>query len=184
MINFEINLIFLIRPFFLHGQKSNTKIWIFWERRELIGWNKKQFSLLLKGFHWSKYSNFFGRGESDFKFHKLNQKGTEKNVTDVIFLWIFQFFPNSYFQELFWMSKGDAAYNDCSRNLRKIKGKHPWRSTLWIYWLKGCNFNDERPSGILQGWTPSSSTWRVNPPLDITHHLNLILIIPPLMISL
>ena len=36
-IIFEINLIFRIKPFFLHAPKVETKIWISWERKELYG---------------------------------------------------------------------------------------------------------------------------------------------------
>ena len=50
VMNFEINLIFLIKPFFLHKQKIVTKTKISWERKELLRWNKKHFSSLLKGF--------------------------------------------------------------------------------------------------------------------------------------
>ena len=35
VINFEINLIFLIKPFFLCDQKVKIKIWISWERKGL-----------------------------------------------------------------------------------------------------------------------------------------------------
>ena len=45
IMNFEINLIFLIKLFFLHDQKVKTKILISWGPKELLRW---------KGFHWSK----------------------------------------------------------------------------------------------------------------------------------
>ena len=51
-IIFEINFIFLSKPFFLHDQKVRKKK--SWERKELLRSNKKHFSSLLKGFHWSK----------------------------------------------------------------------------------------------------------------------------------
>ena len=35
--------------FSLHVQKVKTKIWISWERRELLGWNKKTFFIIFKG---------------------------------------------------------------------------------------------------------------------------------------
>ena len=35
-MNFEINLMFLIKPFFLHGQKVMTKTFIFREQKELL----------------------------------------------------------------------------------------------------------------------------------------------------
>ena len=50
--------ILLIKPFFLHDHKVKTKLWISWVQKELLRWNKKHFSSLLKGFHW-KY--FFGK---------------------------------------------------------------------------------------------------------------------------
>ena len=34
----------------LHDRKFKTKIWISWERKELLRWNKKHFSSLLKCF--------------------------------------------------------------------------------------------------------------------------------------
>ena len=49
-MNFEVNLMFLIKLFFLHNQKVMTKIEISWERKELLRWNKKHFSSILKGF--------------------------------------------------------------------------------------------------------------------------------------
>ena len=50
-MNCEINLLFLIKPFFLRDQKAMVKTEIFWERKELLRWNKKLSSLLLKSFH-------------------------------------------------------------------------------------------------------------------------------------
>ena len=47
-MDFEINLIFLIEPFFLHDQISS------WEQKELLRWNKKHFWSFLKGFQLSK----------------------------------------------------------------------------------------------------------------------------------
>ena len=67
-MSFEINLIFLIKPLFLHDQKVKTKIYVSWERRKLLRWNKKYFSLFLKGFNLSKKNNFFfGNWEFVFK---------------------------------------------------------------------------------------------------------------------
>ena len=43
VMNFEVNLIFLIKPFFLHGKKVVTRIYIARERKELLRWNKKHF---------------------------------------------------------------------------------------------------------------------------------------------
>ena len=54
IINFEINLIFQIRSFFLHDQKVKTKIQTSWEWKELLRWGKNHFSFL-QGFHGNKY---------------------------------------------------------------------------------------------------------------------------------
>ena len=54
VMDFEINLFFLIEPFFLHDQKVMTKTLISQERKEPLGWNKKHFSSFLKGFQLSK----------------------------------------------------------------------------------------------------------------------------------
>ena len=50
VMDFGINLIFLIEPFFLNDQKVMTKTLISWERKELLRWNKEYFSSFLKGF--------------------------------------------------------------------------------------------------------------------------------------
>ena len=39
VMGFEINLIFLIEPFFLHDQKVVTKTWISWEQKKLLRWS-------------------------------------------------------------------------------------------------------------------------------------------------
>ena len=44
VMNSEVKPIFLIMLFFLHEQKVVTKTEIFWERKELLRWNKKHFS--------------------------------------------------------------------------------------------------------------------------------------------
>ena len=59
VLNFEVSLIFLIKPFFRHDQKVVTKTSISWERKELLRWNKKHFSSFLKGFQSSKQHQFF-----------------------------------------------------------------------------------------------------------------------------
>ena len=48
-------------------RKVKTKVKISWEQKEFLRWNKKHFSSLLKGYHWSKYKKNFGRWEPDFK---------------------------------------------------------------------------------------------------------------------
>ena len=42
---------------FLHNQNVGTKIKVSQERIELSKWNKKHFSLFLKGFHWIESPN-------------------------------------------------------------------------------------------------------------------------------
>ena len=49
--NFEINLIFLINPIFLHAQKVKTKKLNFLRTKRAFNVNKKFFSLFLKGYH-------------------------------------------------------------------------------------------------------------------------------------
>ena len=61
VIYFEINLIFLIKPFFLTDQKVKTKIQISWEWNELLTWAKKHLSFL-KGFYLSKQNKLFCKG--------------------------------------------------------------------------------------------------------------------------
>ena len=48
VIAIEINLIFLIKLFFLLDQKFMIKTWIFWERKEPLRWNKKSFFIIFK----------------------------------------------------------------------------------------------------------------------------------------
>ena len=72
-MTFEVNLIFLIKPFFLHYQKVMTKTLISWEREELLKRNENRFPSLLKGFQWSKqHTIFFKRWKSNFKDGKSN----------------------------------------------------------------------------------------------------------------
>ena len=44
---------------FLHNQKDRTKMWISQERKKLLTWNKKWFSLFLKGFPLCKIKLFW-----------------------------------------------------------------------------------------------------------------------------
>ena len=62
-MNFEIN-IFLIKPFFQHGQKVMGKTLISWEQQNLLRWNKKHDSSFLKGFQIIKIALILLRGES------------------------------------------------------------------------------------------------------------------------
>ena len=54
LMNFEFNLFFPIKAFFLFDQNVVTKTEISWEWKELLKWNKKHFSSFLKGFQSSK----------------------------------------------------------------------------------------------------------------------------------
>ena len=56
--NFGVNLIFIIKLFFLHDQKVVTKTKITWEPKEFLTWNKKYFSSFLKGSQSSKKYKF------------------------------------------------------------------------------------------------------------------------------
>ena len=53
LINLEINLIFLIKPFLFMTKKSRQKF-KYIENEELLRWNKEHFSLFLKGFELPK----------------------------------------------------------------------------------------------------------------------------------
>ena len=44
VMNFKVNIIFLIKQFFLHDQKVVTKTKIFGEQTELVRWKKEHFS--------------------------------------------------------------------------------------------------------------------------------------------
>ena len=91
----EINLIFLIEPFFLHDQKVMTKTWIPWERKELLRWNKKSISHhFLRAIIEANIYFFFlggGRWVSDFK-ETISQRWILRNdqlaiTSDRNFLW-------------------------------------------------------------------------------------------------
>ena len=42
----------------MHDQKVIIKVWISWEWKELLGWNRKHSSSFLKGFQWKKVTVF------------------------------------------------------------------------------------------------------------------------------
>ena len=54
IINFEINLIFLFKPFSYMTKKSQGKNLQIWEQKELSKWSEKHFSSFLKAFHRSR----------------------------------------------------------------------------------------------------------------------------------
>ena len=54
VLNFEVNLVFLIKLFFLHDENVVTKTQISWERKKLLRRNKKYFSSFWKDFQSSK----------------------------------------------------------------------------------------------------------------------------------
>ena len=68
VMNFEVNLIFLFKLFFLHDHNIVIKSKISLEWKKLLRRNKKHFSSFLKGFQSSKITYFFGRWESDFNY--------------------------------------------------------------------------------------------------------------------
>ena len=55
-LNFEINLNFLIKPFFA-WRKSEDKLYVSWEREELLRWNKKHFSSFWNSFQMPKIAS-------------------------------------------------------------------------------------------------------------------------------
>ena len=72
VMNFDANLIFLIKPVFLHDQKVVIKTLVPWERKELLRWNKNLQSIFhhfQKAFNQANNTNFSGRWESDFKIY-------------------------------------------------------------------------------------------------------------------
>ena len=58
VINFETNLIFLIKPFFFMTKKSRQKF-KYLRKKAILRWNKKHFSLFLKGFQLPKIVSDF-----------------------------------------------------------------------------------------------------------------------------
>ena len=72
IINFNINLIFLIKPLFLHDQKVKTKIQISWERKEFLRRNKKHL-FSQKAFIEANKITFFRGWKPDFNKIKINK---------------------------------------------------------------------------------------------------------------
>ena len=62
-MNFEINLIFLIKPFFLHEQTVMIKTNISWEWRELLIWKKKKIFFIVKELSMKQITQVFLEGE-------------------------------------------------------------------------------------------------------------------------
>ena len=56
VMDFEINLIFLIELFFLHDQKVMTKALISWEQKEILRWNKSIFHHFQRASSYQKLS--------------------------------------------------------------------------------------------------------------------------------
>ena len=63
VMNFEINLTFLIKPFFLHDQKVMIKL-DYLQQKELLRWNKKHFFIIFKGLSMKQITQIFLEGES------------------------------------------------------------------------------------------------------------------------
>ena len=53
-MDFEINLIFLIKPFCYMTKKSRQKFKYLENEKSFLRWNKKHFSSFLKGFQMTK----------------------------------------------------------------------------------------------------------------------------------
>ena len=64
VMNFDDNLIFLIKLFSLHDQKVVTKTKIFWKQKELLRWNKNAFLVIFKGLSVKLITQFFLEGKN------------------------------------------------------------------------------------------------------------------------
>ena len=100
-MNFEVNLIFLIKPFFLHDSKVMTKTWLSWGPKELLRWNKKYFSSFLKGIQWSKSCKIFWKVRARlYLLHKKHPKikfWIEKQFHH--FYWCIDVYTNQQFNQ-------------------------------------------------------------------------------------
>ena len=64
VMNFEVNLIFLIKLSFLHNQNVVTKDLISWEQKKLLRQNKKTFFIIFKWLSIKQITQRFLEGES------------------------------------------------------------------------------------------------------------------------
>ena len=105
VMNFEVNLIFLLKLFFLHDQNVVTKTLISWERKKLLRQNKKHFLSFLKVFNQANDTNISGMWESDFKLIFQKQPSRPRNMYTehwrklsnlIAFLEIVSFLNNSH----------------------------------------------------------------------------------------
>ena len=98
-MSFAVNLIFLLKLFFLYDQKAMTKTLISLDQKEPLRWNKKCFSPFSKGIQKeANNANFFGRWESDFKVILNNlflKKYFQARVLEII--------SNKHTQNLFFL---------------------------------------------------------------------------------
>ena len=89
VINFETNLIFVIKAFFYMAQKSRQKSW---DRKELLMWrSKRYFPLFLRGFQFPSFSQTW---ECVFKsniiqvksrtFKNYQHKKTDKQLLEIL----------------------------------------------------------------------------------------------------
>ena len=63
-MNFELNLIFLIKRIFLHEQNIRDKNLKILKKKELLRWNKKRFFIISKGLLINQITQIFLEGES------------------------------------------------------------------------------------------------------------------------
>ena len=68
-MKFEINIIFLIKPFFNMTNKSRQKFKYLENEKSFQDEIKKHFSSFLNGFQWRKQENIFLEGESPTLIH-------------------------------------------------------------------------------------------------------------------
>ena len=99
----------------LPDQKVQTKLWISWERKKLLKWNKKHFSSFLKDFQLPNFvSHLRGKWSNKCLFVR-RQPGPIKSVLLVITGWLFGWLVgNTVFSEtalrvflIFCMKLGD-----------------------------------------------------------------------------
>ena len=69
---FEI--IFLIKPFLLYDKNVKTKVYISWERKELLRWNKKAFFITFKVLSLKQKNKFFSKMNARLQKNKKNQE--------------------------------------------------------------------------------------------------------------
>ena len=79
IMNFEVNLVFLIKPFFLHDQNVVKKSSISWERKKLFRRNKKHFFIIFEELSIKQIQQIFLEGGSPTLKFYLDEKPLTKN---------------------------------------------------------------------------------------------------------